>query len=279
MPTCPKGHQSAATDYCDECGAPIAGSNGAVAAAPSGGAGTAAAGAGTGGGDGASARTVVGAPDELAVCPTCGAPRTGRFCETDGYDFVAAELGGGQAPVKVTGPPPPAENEPRDPNPSTTDTPPPAENELRVTGDPGLPAANAPATGWRAVASADRAFFGRMRALAGPDADGVAFPPFCPERRFALAGKQFLIGRRSRSRGIEPEIDLTGPPEDPGVSHAHAILLAQEGGGWAVVDLDSANGTYLNDSEDPIESNLPVPVSTGDRIHVGAWTTLTLQED
>jgi hypothetical protein len=133
--------------------------------------------------------------------------------------------------------------------------------------------------GWRAVASADRAFFGRMQALAGPDADGVAFPPFCPERRFALSGKQFLIGRRSRSRGIEPQIDLTGPPEDPGVSHAHAILLAQDGGGWAVVDLDSANGTYLNDSEDPIEPNLPVPVSAGDRIHVGAWTTLTLQED
>jgi pSer/pThr/pTyr-binding forkhead associated (FHA) protein len=118
-----------------------------------------------------------------------------------------------------------------------------------------------------------------MQALAGPDADGVGFPPFCPERRFPLTGRQFLVGRRSRSRGIEPEIDLTGPPEDPGVSHAHAILLAQEGGGWAVVDLDSANGTYLNDSEDPIEPNLPVPVSAGDRIHVGAWTTLTLHAE
>jgi FHA domain-containing protein len=263
MPTCPKGHDSTAADYCDECGAPIAGSNGTAAAATSGGAAAAGASDGgtTGGGDGG-AQTAVSAPDAPAACPVCGAPRTGRFCESDGYDFVAAELGGGAQPAPT-------------PDGPSSVAPVGAVDEPRVLdGD-------APATGaaWRAVASADKAYFGRMQALAGPDADGVTFPPFCPERRFPLVGKQFLIGRRSRSRGIEPQIDLTGPPEDPGVSHAHAILLAQDGGGWAVVDLDSANGTYLNDSEDPIESNLPVPVSAGDRIHVGAWTTLTLQED
>ncbi len=273
MPTCPKGHDSTAADYCDECGTPIAGSNGTAAAAGATG-GAAAAGGSAGGGDGA-AQTAVSAPDEApAACPVCGSPRTGRFCESDGYDFVAAELGGtapnaAEADARVTdggtdlddrhGPVLP-------PDPSG------------VVPDPDGGAAGAGA-GWRAVASADRAYFGRMQALAGPDADGVAFPPFCPERRFPLTGKQFLIGRRSRSRGIEPQIDLTGPPEDPGVSHAHAILLAQGAGGWAVVDLDSANGTYLNDSEDPIESNLPVPLSAGDRVHVGAWTTLTLQED
>jgi pSer/pThr/pTyr-binding forkhead associated (FHA) protein len=88
-----------------------------------------------------------------------------------------------------------------------------------------------------------------------------------------------LIGRRSRARGIEPEVDLTGPPTDPGVSHAHAMLVAQAGATWAVVDLDSANGTYLNDDPDPIAANTPVPVTAGDRIHVGAWTTLTLRSD
>ncbi len=114
-----------------------------------------------------------------------------------------------------------------------------------------------------------------MRAAALPDAEPIAFPAFCPERRFTLPGTQVLIGRRSRSRGIEPDIDLTGPPEDAAVSHAHALLVSVPDG-WAVVDLDSANGTYVNDATDPIEANVPVPLGDGDRIHVGAWTTMTL---
>jgi len=111
---------------------------------------------------------------------------------------------------------------------------------------------------------------------AEPDAEPVALPAFSPERRFALDGAQMLIGRRSRSRGIEPDIDLTGPPEDAAVSHAHALLLAQATGGWAVVDLDSANGTYVNDAHEPIPANEPVPLADGDRVHAGASTTLTV---
>jgi len=44
-----------------------------------------------------------------------------------------------------------------------------------------------------------------------------------------------------------------------------------------VVDLGSANGTYVNDSATAIEPNLPVPVKDGDRVHLGAWSTLTLR--
>jgi predicted component of type VI protein secretion system len=125
------------------------------------------------------------------------------------------------------------------------------------------------------VVTADRDYHERMREASGPDAEQVPFPAFCPERRFALRDGQVLIGRRSRSRGIEPQIDLTGPPEDAAVSHAHAMLVPRDGG-WAVVDLDSANGTYLNDGADPIAAHTPVPLASGDRIHVGAWTTLAV---
>jgi hypothetical protein len=131
-----------------------------------------------------------------------------------------------------------------------------------------------PVGSWRLVASADRAYYARMSAA---DGDSVAFPAFCPDRRFALTGSQLLIGRRSRSRGIEPDVDLTGPPEDAGVSHAHALLVSTPDGGWSVVDLDSANGTYVNEADDPIQPNVPVPLKDGDRVHVGAWTTLTIQ--
>jgi hypothetical protein len=51
------------------------------------------------------------------------------------------------------------------------------------------------------------------------------------------------IGRRGASRGIEPEIDLTGPPADPGISHLHAVLPVEPHGGWAVLDSGPSNGT------------------------------------
>jgi hypothetical protein len=127
------------------------------------------------------------------------------------------------------------------------------------------------------VVNADRDYYDRMRAAADAGAQDVPFPAFCPERRFALTPPQVLIGRQSRSRGIEPDIDLTGPPADPAVSHSHAMLVAQPGGGWAVVDLGSANGTYVNGGGTPLAENVPVPVGDGDRISVGAWSTLTLR--
>ena len=69
-----------------------------------------------------------------------------------------------------------------------------------------------------AVVTADRAYFDSVVAAGGPDAATLEFPVYCPERRFRLSGSEVRIGRRSASRGLEPEIDLTGPPTDPGVS-------------------------------------------------------------
>jgi hypothetical protein len=220
MATCPKGHTSVATDYCDECGVAMSPS---PAAAPS-----------TSEAAAAPDPTVTGEP-----CPECQTPRDGRFCEVCGHDFLAS--------------PSAASSEPAPPPPSTG------------TGT----------VSWRVIATADRAYYDRMRAQTEPDAEPVSFPQFCPERRFALTGEQVLVGRRSRSRGIEPGVDLTGPPEDAGVSHSHALFVATPDG-WSVVDLDSANGTYLNDDTEQIAANQPIALKVGDRVHVGAWTTLTI---
>src|SRR5439155_1693102 len=76
--------------------------------------------------------------------------------------------------------------------------------------------ARTPGQAWEAVVAADREYYDRE---AG---DEVAFPVGCPERVFALAGDRVLIGRRSVSRGINPDIDLSGAPEDTGISRAHA---------------------------------------------------------
>jgi hypothetical protein len=145
-----------------------------------------------------------------------------------------------------------------------------------TTGAPGAPGADPPpAARWTARVSADRAYYESVRSADGPDEAPVPFPPYSPERTFVLTGQQVRIGRRSTSRGTTPEIDLADPPADPGVSHLHAVLLAQPDGGWALVDPGSTNGTWLNDTAERVDVNVAVPLSPGDRIHLGAWTTIT----
>ncbi|MFI9593130.1 FHA domain-containing protein [Nonomuraea sp. NPDC052265] len=129
---------------------------------------------------------------------------------------------------------------------------------------------------WEAVTAADRGYYEKVIAEGGPDAARMAFPPYCPERSFGLVGEQVRIGRRSKAKNLAPEIDLTGPPEDPGVSHLHAVLLAQPDGTWTLVDPGSANGTQVNGRT--VEINTPVRVGPGDRIHLGAWTVITIRE-
>jgi pSer/pThr/pTyr-binding forkhead associated (FHA) protein len=124
------------------------------------------------------------------------------------------------------------------------------------------------------VVGADRTYYERVQAVTGPEGAAVAFPSYCAERRFQLVGNQMRIGRRSVSRGLSPEIDLTGPPADPGISRLHAVLIAMPDGGWAVLDPGSANGTLVNGSEIGVGDQ--VPLHDGDRINLGAWTAITV---
>ena len=133
-----------------------------------------------------------------------------------------------------------------------------------------------PANGaaWAIVVTADRAYYDSVQDAGGPDAAAIGFPAYCPERRFRLAGTEVRVGRRSESRGIHPEIDLTGPPADPGVSRLHVVLVGAPDGTWSIVDPGSANGTLVNGDEIPAGET--VPLRDGDVIHLGAWTALTV---
>ncbi|MBM7439107.1 FHA domain-containing protein [Streptomyces sp. HB132] len=133
--------------------------------------------------------------------------------------------------------------------------------------------------GWTAVIAPDRDYFLAMMQRSGPEATGLNLPAYSPEQRLPLTGSQITIGRRRHSTGEAPDIDLAVPPEDPGVSHQHAVLVQQPDGSWAVVDQNSTNGTTLNGAEDPIQPYVPVPLQDGDQVHVGAWTTITVRRD
>ncbi|MYT71335.1 MULTISPECIES: FHA domain-containing protein [unclassified Streptomyces] len=129
---------------------------------------------------------------------------------------------------------------------------------------------------WSATIGPDRDYFMAMMQRSGPEASGLNLPAYSPEQQRPLVGNQLTIGRRRHSTGDTPDIDLSVPPEDPGVSHQHAVLVQQPDGSWAVVDQNSTNGTTVNGGEEPIQPFVPVPLQDGDRVHVGAWTTITI---
>lgn len=259
MPACPEGHRSDATDYCDVCGVPIASGAPPVASA-------------------------------LPRCPACGAPADGRFCEACGHDS-ALPAPPPQRPEGAMGtaPPPPRPEgamgtAPPSPRPEgTTSTPPQSRSHesAEVTAAPSVRlegpeiTARASAVAWIATIAADRACYERMLAREGPDARAIEFPAYYPPRRITLRDGDTLIGKRSESQGVRPDIDLGLAPADAGVSRTHALLHLNSAG-LTVTDLGSTNGTSLNNSDDLIPADRPVPLRSGDRIHVGAWTTITV---
>jgi PAS domain S-box-containing protein len=98
---------------------------------------------------------------------------------------------------------------------------------------------------------------------AGPDTPGllvVASPLGSLIGSFhALAAAETVVGRG---------IDATVRVEDPGISRAHVKVVRRPGGGMAVVDLGSTNGTYVNGVR-----VRTVALSEGDRIQIGTGTT------
>jgi hypothetical protein len=281
MALCPAGHTSSADDFCDTCGLligpmsqaqPTADAWGA-AAPPLGGPGAPVSPLPEAAGSGGGAPRAAG-----PACPNCGAGRTGRFCEGCGLDFTKA------APPAPTGrqaegmrAQPSAEAMPR----PVSRQPPTALMQNPVAPvQPVDPAAAGPqgggrqASSWTVIVSADHRYYEHVRAAGGPDTDGIEFPAYVADRQFPLTGAAMRIGRHSPSRGLYPEIDLSGPPADPGISRLHAVLMAGPGG-WSVLDPGSANGTLLNGAEIPV--NEEVPLREGDRINLGAWTLITIQ--
>ena len=199
---CPSGHESQTADYCDQCGAPIAGATRILPPVE---------------------ETDTSPARSREPCPACGAPRSGndRYCEGCGYDF---------------------------------ESPPPAAGT------------------WEAIVTADRAQFDRLAVA------GVTFPDGYGERRFPLHDGENRIGR-SRGHADEegPEIDLAPAPADPGISRLHAVLERRPSGDCVLRDLGSTNGTAVNDDPAPIAAHTDVSLGDGDRIRVGAWTTITVR--
>jgi hypothetical protein len=80
-------------------------------------------------------------------------------------------------------------------------------------------------------------------------------------------GEEFLLGRRDAASGIVPDLDLTAYGAlEKGVSRIHAALRRGEDV-LSIVDLDSANGTFLNGQR--LAANQPRLLRDGDEIRLG----------
>jgi hypothetical protein len=256
--TCPNGHQSTSSDYCDTCGvplpagaeeAPVSTGTPASVAAPAAAGASAAPDTGAAATPGASSGHGGRAAAPLA-CPSCGSDHdeAALFCEACGYDFTTGAM-------------------PRPP-----DAPAGSALDLDATGEGAqVPLAPAIAIEWVAEVWVDPEWYEVQESDDPCPSPGL--PAVVP-----LAAKSVLIGRPSTSRNIHPEIDCTG---DSGVSRRQAQLTT-DGRRWWIEDLQSANGTYVGPASGPLPTT-PVPpgqrreLTEDDRIYVGAWTRLVVR--
>src|SRR6266516_3735529 len=96
MTTCPSGHDSTATDYCDVCGMRMA-APAPSAAAPAPPADPSPVSSAPSVASGLSAAS---GPSDAPQpsCPRCGAKKEGQFCETCGFDFDSPVANGQPEP-------------------------------------------------------------------------------------------------------------------------------------------------------------------------------------
>ena len=237
--TCPAGHTSQATDYCDTCG---------IAMGPP---------------------TSAPAPDETGMlpttegitvadqCPSCGTanPANALFCESCGYDFTTG-----------------ARPRPADPVPSAPDRPAPPDLLSDPLSDP-LPAnpSPAPAASWVAEIWIDPDWYADQQSTDPLPSPGL--PTVTPLRHTSI-----LVGRASRSRGISPDLDL-GSDTGISRRHAQLTTdgqrwFVEDLGSSNGTYVGGALGALPTT---PVPPGQKTEVRPDERVYVGAWTRIVIR--
>ncbi len=260
--TCPNGHQSESTDYCDTCGAPIVALSSASSSPAS----------------GSPSASNAATTATTQPCPNCELANTADalFCEACGYDFTTGTMPRPTAPAANLAAPT---------NPLDLGAPPSTTSSGRDAGAPDsvspdsvapdsvAPDSVAPAVEfeWVAEVWVDPDWY------AGQESEEVCPSPGLP-MVVPLRAQSLLIGRRSVSRNIHPDIECSA---DVGVSRRQAQLTT-DGQRWWVEDLQSSNGTYVGAASGPLPED-PLPpgqrreLAQDDRIYLGAWTRIVVR--
>ena len=252
--TCPNGHVSTSSDYCDTCGAPIDPSLTTAASSSTGSSSTPVA----SGPDSGGVNSESGTTSATQPCPNCAAANLADalFCEACGYDFTTGTMPRSATSTNLL-----------DLGTSPTGAPAPESSS------PSVPNSVAPsvAVDWVAEVWVDPDWYADQESDEPCPSPGL--PVVVPLRTQSL-----MIGRRSKSRNINPEIECAS---DVGVSRRQAQLTT-DGQRWWVEDLQSSNGTYVGAASGPLPTDALPPgqrreLAEDDRIYLGAWTRIVVR--
>jgi pSer/pThr/pTyr-binding forkhead associated (FHA) protein len=136
--------------------------------------------------------------------------------------------------------------------------------------DAGIPS---PAAVGANVVGADQGTAAAPTALPAPAGAGTLTITFPSGQAYVMQGDEINVGRSDVAQNWHPELDVIpygGGAPDLGVSRHQARLIRQNGG-FAVVDVGSTNGTYVNGRAVPY--NQPTPLHDGDTLSFGALNT------
>jgi len=196
------------------------------------------------------------------TCPAGHESSTEDYCDTCG-----APIGAATPPAEPTLAPPEAA-------PAATSCPGCGEpvvgrfcESCGYDVESGTPAAPPPVT---LVLGTDRAHWERMVGSGEP-----AFPLVGPTLNFELTGDRAVLGRIRTGAPVDVDLALTGTAADPAVSHNQCVF-ERDGDVWTVNDAGSSNGTWINDATEPLAPGAVHRLAEGDRILIGAWTSLTV---
>ena len=103
-----------------------------------------------------------------------------------------------------------------------------------------------------------------------------AFPDVAPTLSFELTGDWATWAGSGPGRTSDVDLQLSGPGADPAVSQHQCEFTRTPPPSWSVRDTDSANGTWINDADEPLAAGQAHVLAPGDRISLGAWTRLTV---
>ncbi len=82
-------------------------------------------------------------------------------------------------------------------------------------------------------------------------------------------GRESIIGRGDRARGLIPEVELSDPNAlGQGVSRLHAKVIFRDGF-FYLVDLNSTNSTSINRSK--LTPQQPYSLQNGDQVELGNY--------
>ncbi len=188
------------------------------------------------------------APAAGGVCATCGTPLTpgAAYCDNCG------------APVSQQQPTQPPFQQPAQPQ-----YPPPVQPQYQPPAQPQYPPSvqpqyQPPAQPQYAPPYQQPVYGGPPRLVAQPTNAQIMLPP----------GKsEYIVGREDPVSNIFPDVDMTlHGGDESGVGRRHARLF-QQGGQWYLEDLNSTNGTWVNNQK--LQPAAPMPLQNGAELRFG----------